>query len=57
MGLHLNTLLKDIERCRREMVQLASDTSLSNDQVVEVSTKLDKLLNKYNHLMMTSQNA
>ncbi|CAM4091516.1 Spo0E family sporulation regulatory protein-aspartic acid phosphatase [Mesobacillus thioparans] len=44
------TLLKDIENCRKEMVELASKTSLSNQRVVDISTKLDHLLNKYYHL-------
>lgn len=45
------TLLKDIEKCRKEMVELASTTSLSNQHVIETSTKLDHLLNKYYHLL------
>jgi hypothetical protein len=44
------TLLKDIEKCRIEMVELAAKTSLSNQRVVDISTKLDMLLNKYYHL-------
>jgi hypothetical protein len=43
-------LLHDIEKCRKEMVQLASRTSLSSDHVIEASTRLDSLLNKYNNL-------
>lgn len=43
----LDSLLEDIEKCRYEMVQLASHTSLSNQRVVDISTKLDRLLNKY----------
>ncbi|MEW8986379.1 aspartyl-phosphate phosphatase Spo0E family protein [Mesobacillus jeotgali] len=45
-----DTLLKDIENCRKEMVELAAKTSLSNQRVVDISTKLDHLLNKYYHL-------
>lgn len=44
------TLLKDIENCRIEMVDLAAKTSLSNQRVVDISTKLDHLLNKYYHV-------
>ncbi|MDQ0415766.1 MULTISPECIES: aspartyl-phosphate phosphatase Spo0E family protein [Mesobacillus] len=44
------TLLKDIENCRNEMVDLAAKTSLSNQRVVDISTKLDHLLNKYYHV-------
>jgi hypothetical protein len=43
-------LLKDIEKCRKEMVELAARTSLSNQRVVDISIKLDHLLNKYYHL-------
>jgi hypothetical protein len=45
-----DTLLKDIEICRKEMVELAAKTSLSNQRVVDISAKLDHLLNKYYHL-------
>jgi len=45
------TLLKDIEQCRKEMVELATKTSLSNQRVVDISTKLDRLLNKYYNLL------
>jgi hypothetical protein len=44
------TLLKDIEKCRKEMIELAAKTSLSNQRVVDISTRLDHLLNKYYHL-------
>ncbi|MEI2357160.1 aspartyl-phosphate phosphatase Spo0E family protein [Mesobacillus zeae] len=46
----LNRLLEDIEKCRNEMVQLASHTPLSNQRVVDMSTKLDRLLNKYHSI-------
>jgi stage 0 sporulation regulatory protein len=46
----INSLLKDIEKCRSEMVQLASSSSMSNQKVIEASTKLDKLLNVYYRL-------
>ncbi|PLR80088.1 hypothetical protein CVD25_21580 [Bacillus canaveralius] len=42
-----HTLLRDIEFCRKEMVELAAHSSLSNRKVLEVSTKLDRLLNRY----------
>ncbi|WP_099421381.1 aspartyl-phosphate phosphatase Spo0E family protein [Bacillus massilinigeriensis] len=47
MSMCLERLLEDIEHCRNEMVRLASNTSLSNQRVIAVSTKLDQLLNKY----------
>jgi hypothetical protein len=40
-------LLVEIEQCRKEMIHLASRSSYSNNKVVEISTKLDGLLNKY----------
>ncbi|MBM4765409.1 aspartyl-phosphate phosphatase Spo0E family protein [Bacillus sp. B15-48] len=43
----LNILLKEIENCRKEMVNLASKYSLSHGEVIETSKKLDKLLNEY----------
>ncbi|MDZ5474159.1 aspartyl-phosphate phosphatase Spo0E family protein [Bacillus sp. 31A1R] len=48
-------LLEDIESCRREMVHLASHSSLSNQKVVEISTKLDQLLNKYYSLTVNEK--
>lgn len=43
----INSLLKDIEKCRSEMVQLASSSSMSSQKVIDASTKLDQLLNVY----------
>ncbi|MFF2498037.1 aspartyl-phosphate phosphatase Spo0E family protein [Peribacillus sp. NPDC058075] len=40
-------LLKEIEACRLLMFNLASRNSLSSPKVVEVSQKLDLLLNKF----------
>lgn len=40
-------LLREIEICRNEMISLTAQHSLSNQQVVDASTKLDVLLNKY----------
>ncbi|WP_160725701.1 aspartyl-phosphate phosphatase Spo0E family protein [Bacillus sp. USDA818B3_A] len=44
-------LQEEIEALRNHMVKLASDTSLSNHKVIEVSRKLDGLLNKYHSLL------
>jgi len=44
-------LLKDIEEHRREMVYLAKHTSFSHPRVIDISIKLDKLLNKYENLL------
>jgi hypothetical protein len=48
--MNLNILLKEIERCRAEMIQLALHKSLSDEKVIEVSKKLDNLLNQYDKM-------
>jgi hypothetical protein len=40
-------LLVEIEKCRKEMIFLANKSSYSCKKVVDLSTKLDQLLNKY----------
>ncbi|MEH7093519.1 aspartyl-phosphate phosphatase Spo0E family protein [Neobacillus vireti] len=45
-------LIEEIEIQRNNMIRLASETSLSNQKVIEESKKLDYLLNKY-HLLLT----
>ncbi|WP_338752647.1 aspartyl-phosphate phosphatase Spo0E family protein [Bacillus sp. FJAT-52991] len=40
-------ILTEIENCRNEMILLAMETSFSNTKVLEISTKLDQLLNEY----------
>ncbi|AIE58688.1 aspartyl-phosphate phosphatase Spo0E family protein [Bacillus methanolicus] len=45
--MYIETLLEDIENYRRKMVKLASHYSFTNQQVIEISTELDKLLNQY----------
>ncbi|WP_066070770.1 aspartyl-phosphate phosphatase Spo0E family protein [Neobacillus soli] len=47
-------LLEEIENCRDEMVRLASGASLLNQQVIEMSIKLDLLLNEY-HSFITKR--
>jgi ribosomal protein L30/L7E len=56
---HMNkqALLKDIEAYRIQMVSQASHTSLNNEKVVELSKKLDNLLNKYEHYIKNSGNS
>lgn len=46
-------LLKDIEDHREEMVYLANLTSFSHPKVIDISIKLDELLNKYENLLRT----
>ncbi|WML50584.1 aspartyl-phosphate phosphatase Spo0E family protein [Neobacillus sp. PS3-34] len=46
----------DIEKCRTEMVRLATHTSLSDKHVIETSTRLDSLLNKY-YLLTNKKNS
>ncbi|MEY8738131.1 aspartyl-phosphate phosphatase Spo0E family protein [Bacillales bacterium AN1005] len=40
-------LLKDIEEHREKMIYLANLTSFSHPKVIDISAKLDELLNKY----------
>ncbi|MBU8732564.1 MULTISPECIES: aspartyl-phosphate phosphatase Spo0E family protein [Cytobacillus] len=40
-------LLRDIEECRSRMIQLTASASFTDHSVVDTSTKLDQLLNKY----------
>ncbi|OZI11281.1 hypothetical protein CEW92_12470 [Bacillaceae bacterium SAS-127] len=40
-------ILTEIEHWRNEMILLAMETSFSNTKVLEISTKLDQLLNEY----------
>ncbi|PAQ15695.1 hypothetical protein CD798_04990 [Bacillaceae bacterium SAOS 7] len=40
-------ILTEIEHWRNEMILLAMETSFSNTKVLEISTKLDQLLNQY----------
>ncbi|WP_100332845.1 aspartyl-phosphate phosphatase Spo0E family protein [Bacillus xiapuensis] len=40
-------ILNEIEQYRNKMVLLAMKTSFSDTKVVEISTKLDELLNEY----------
>ncbi|WP_230980978.1 aspartyl-phosphate phosphatase Spo0E family protein [Rossellomorea arthrocnemi] len=47
MRRRMNDLLFQIEDCRRQMVELASESSFANEQVVDLSTRLDDLLNQY----------
>ncbi|WP_077247476.1 aspartyl-phosphate phosphatase Spo0E family protein [Pseudobacillus wudalianchiensis] len=43
-------LLEEIEVCRHNMVMLAMETSFSDKKVVEISTRLDQLLNQFEEL-------
>lgn len=40
-------LLEEIEDCRNHMVSLAMKTSFSDKKVVEISVRLDQLLNQF----------
>jgi hypothetical protein len=42
-----NDLLYQIEDCRRQMVELAKESSFADEKVVHLSTRLDNLLNQY----------
>ena len=43
----VDALLKDIEICRKKLVDLASLFPLSHKKVIKTSTELDALLNQY----------
>ncbi|WP_090833446.1 MULTISPECIES: aspartyl-phosphate phosphatase Spo0E family protein [unclassified Bacillus (in: firmicutes)] len=47
MGKQRISLLREIERCRQDMITLASHSSLTDRDVVQASAKLDSLLNQY----------
>ncbi|WP_155922313.1 aspartyl-phosphate phosphatase Spo0E family protein [Bacillus sp. EB01] len=54
MNYQLTKLAQDIEMSRKEMVKLASNTPLTDRNVVEASAKLDNLLNTY-HLLIAKK--
>jgi hypothetical protein len=41
------TIIKKIEQSRKELIDLASQSSLSSPEVIEASITLDKILNNY----------
>lgn len=43
-------MLKEIEVARKHMIKLAYENPLCSKEVVEASTNLDKLLNRFNHI-------
>lgn len=43
----VDELLNKIEAYRKEMIELGLSTSLTNEQVLRISTELDKILNSY----------
>ncbi|MFJ7367360.1 Spo0E family sporulation regulatory protein-aspartic acid phosphatase [Peribacillus frigoritolerans] len=43
-------ILDHIEQCRQKMIFLASRSSMVDNEVVEVSSKLDSLIIQYIHL-------
>ncbi|MCT8136490.1 aspartyl-phosphate phosphatase Spo0E family protein [Anaerobacillus sp. CMMVII] len=43
-------MLEEIEIARKHMIKLAYDYPLSSDEVVDASTRLDKLLNVFNKI-------
>ncbi|WP_409252564.1 aspartyl-phosphate phosphatase Spo0E family protein [Bacillus sp. SCS-153A] len=44
-------LLEQIEEHRNQMVELALQSSFANEKVVEISSKLDRLLNTFHQKM------
>ncbi|WP_075050773.1 aspartyl-phosphate phosphatase Spo0E family protein [Bacillus testis] len=47
MVAEIRQLLQHIETTRERMIFLASSTSITDHQVVQVSTELDNLINRY----------
>ncbi|TGB02044.1 aspartyl-phosphate phosphatase Spo0E family protein [Halobacillus salinus] len=44
------SLLKEIETCREQMSRVAVENSLSSNEVLQVSRKLDALMNQYDDM-------
>ncbi|MCA0972399.1 aspartyl-phosphate phosphatase Spo0E family protein [Halobacillus litoralis] len=44
------SLLEEIETCRDQMSQVALENSLSSQEVLQVSRKLDALMNQYDSM-------
>lgn len=47
----VNKLKQQIEMLRSEMIRLSMTKGLNGKEVIEASQKLDKVLNKYDHIM------
>ncbi|GLI84129.1 hypothetical protein ANABIO32_18290 [Rossellomorea marisflavi] len=47
MRVRVRDLLFEIEDCRRQMVEMALKSSFADEQVVDLSVRLDDLLNQY----------
>ncbi len=43
----MSNLLKEIEQCRVEMIELSYSYPLTSEVVVQTSMKLDELINQY----------
>ena len=52
MSVDVGQLLESIESTRERMLFLASNSSINDNKVVQVSIELDDLLNKYFSLTM-----
>lgn len=44
------SLLEEIETCREQMSRVAVDYPLSSQEVLQVSRKLDALINEYDYM-------
>jgi hypothetical protein len=51
MSVKCNELLYQIEECRSQMIALALQSSFENEKVIQLSTKLDQLLNQYQYII------
>ncbi|UTW70545.1 aspartyl-phosphate phosphatase Spo0E family protein [Anaerobacillus sp. HL2] len=45
-----DTMLEEIEIARKRMIELADKNPLHSKEVIDASTKLDKLLNYYDNM-------
>lgn len=50
MNIQLKNLLRDIERLKKELNELGKVKKLTDPEVVQLSQKLDVLLNEYERL-------
>jgi stage 0 sporulation regulatory protein len=57
MAINEHDLLLQIESCRIEMISRAMKTSFSNAEVLDLSVKLDHLLNKYEAMKSKTKKA
>ncbi|WP_066192746.1 MULTISPECIES: aspartyl-phosphate phosphatase Spo0E family protein [Gracilibacillus] len=55
MTVYLNELVKEIERLRKEMTEVALQKGMTSEESLQISQKLDGLLNDYQHYKQTQK--